>query len=429
MSHFAVANLADCSEFRQTLAARPHRMVHGTALLLGCVLLSAFGWAAVTKANLVVLAQGRVRPETIPTRVFTPSSANYDGRVAAAPFDEGATVRQGDLLVRLDTSRIDNSIERVTRTIAAAEQELAHLRPQRELLTGQCQTAEEKARRELHQAEEAVRLATDRRASDIRQAQSEVDVATANYERIQKLSVQNAATAQQVSDATAKLNQAEEQLVKAQLPVDDSAIAVSRQAVELVSRDFAVRTADLETRIAAKQGEIDAAGRDLANLTLERDACELRSPIDGVIVAGRVRVGDVLEPGKPVFEVAAQATYCFEAAVPGADVGQLQVGMPVRIRFDAYDYQKYGALEGTVTYLSPDSRPLDDSAQTDESKAARNAPVAFVVRIEMNSDEVGRGELRGSIKLGLGGTAEIITDSETLLNILVKRIRKTISLT
>ncbi|MBL8851020.1 MAG: HlyD family efflux transporter periplasmic adaptor subunit, partial [Planctomycetaceae bacterium] len=364
MSRLAVADLADCSEFRQTLAAKPPRIVHGTALLLSCVLLSALGWAAITKANLVVLAQGRVRPETIPTRVFTPSSANYDGRVAAAPFDEGATIRQGDLLVRLDTSRIDNSIERVTRTIAAGEQELSNLTPQRELLASQCQTSEEKARRELHQAEEAVRLAHEKRASDIRQAQSDVAIATTNYERIQKLSDQNAATAQQVSEATAKLHQAEEQLVQAQLPVDDSAVAVARQAVELVSRDFAVRTADLETRIAAKQGEIDASGRDLANLTLERDACELRSPIDGVIVAGRVRAGDVLEPGKPVFELAQQATYCFEAAVPGADVGQLQVGMPVRIRFDAYDYQKYGALEGKVTYLSPDSRPLDQSAQT-----------------------------------------------------------------
>jgi HlyD family secretion protein len=211
--------------------------------------------------------------------------------------------------------------------------------------------------------------------------------------------------------------------------VDDSTIAVARQAVELVTRDFAVRTADLETRIAAKQGEVDAARKDLANLVAEREACELRSPIDGVVVAGRIRVGDVLEPGKPVLELAPQAKYCFEAAVPGSEVGQLKVGMPVKIRFDTYDYQKYGALEGTVTYLSPDSREINPEQLDDDAKAARNLPVAFVVRIEMSGDQVGRGDLRGPIKLGLGGTAEIITETETLLNILIKRIRKTISLT
>jgi hypothetical protein len=49
--------------------------------------------------------------------------------------------------------------------------------------------------------------------------------------------------------------------------------------------------------------------------------------------------------------VAPQTRYCFEAAVPGAEIGQLKVGMPVKIRFDAYDYQKYGALAGAVTYV------------------------------------------------------------------------------
>ncbi len=429
MSRLAIADLADCSEFRQALAARPPRIVHGAALLLTCVLLFALGWSALTKANLVVLAQGRVRPQAIPTRIFSPSGSTCDGRVTEAPFDEGATIHKGDVLVRLDTSHIDNSIAKTTWTIAAAEQELANLTPQRELLASQCRTAKEKARQELRQAEETVRLATGKRASDIRQAQADLSAAEANYNRIGRLVEHKAATQEQLSDTTAKLHQAQEQVVKAELPVNESPVAVAREAVELVAKDFAVRTADLETRIAAKEGEIEAGRRDLANLALEHDHCELRSPIDGVIIAGRIRVGDVLEPGKPVMEIAPQATYCFEASVPGADIGQLKVGMPVRIRFDAYDYQKYGALNGTVTYLSPDSQKIEQSLQTDGSRAARSAPVAFVVRIAMSADRVGHGDLHCPIKLGLGGTAEIITDHESLLKILVKRIRNTISLT
>jgi hypothetical protein len=41
---------------------------------------------------------------------------------------------------------------------------------------------------------------------------------------------------------------------------------------------------------------------------------------------------------------------------------------------------------------------------------------------------VGRGDLRGFVKLGLGGTAEIVTGSESVLSILIKRIRQSISL-
>jgi len=252
MSRLCITDLAECSEYRQTLAARPPKIVHGTALLLTVLLLSALGWSAITRANLVVLAQGRVRPQSIPTRVFTPSGSAYEGRVKEAPFDEGDTVRRGDVLVRLDTSRLDNSIAKVTRTIEAGEQELAHLMPQRQLLTQQCRSSEEKARSELRQSEEAVRLATEKRASDIRTAQVELAAAEANSNRIEKLIDQQAATQQQLSETTAKRQLAQERLVQAKLPVDDSAVGVARKSLDLVGDDFAVRSADLETRIAAK---------------------------------------------------------------------------------------------------------------------------------------------------------------------------------
>ena len=135
---------------------------------------------------------------------------------------------------------------------------------------------------------------------------------------------------------------------------------------------------------------------------------------------------DVLEPGKPVMEIAPRDGYRFETTIASGDVGHVRVGMPVRIRFDAYDYQKYGALEGRVAYIAPDSRSVE-APRTNASGQAANS-VAFLVRIEMQSDEVGRGSLRGAVKLGLGGTAEIITASESLLTILLKRIRLAISL-
>ena len=53
---------------------------------------------------------------------------------------------------------------------------------------------------------------------------------------------------------------------------------------------------------------------------------------------------------------------------------------------------------------------------------------SFVVRVELPIKQVGRGDLIGDVKLGLGGTAEIVTDRESLLLILLKKLRRTISL-
>src|SRR5262249_60418246 len=66
MVNHRVLDLAACTEFRQTLQARPPRLVHGTALLLGALLAAALTWSAVTEADLVVRAPRPVRPITRP---------------------------------------------------------------------------------------------------------------------------------------------------------------------------------------------------------------------------------------------------------------------------------------------------------------------------------------------------------------------------
>jgi multidrug efflux pump subunit AcrA (membrane-fusion protein) len=139
--------------------------------------------------------------------------------------------------------------------------------------------------------------------------------------------------------------------------------------------------------------------------------------MDGVVTRGDVKVGDVLEAGKPVAEIAEQRGFLFEAAVASEDVGHLRVEMPARIKLDAYDYQRYGTVRGTVCYLSPDS-----------GLAEGQQKATYLVRIAVEGDAVGRGEYHGQVKLGMSGQAEIVTGRESLLSLLVKRIHRTISL-
>jgi hypothetical protein len=52
----------------------------------------------------------------------------------------------------------------------------------------------------------------------------------------------------------------------------------------------------------------------------------------------------------------------------------------------------------------------------------------YMVKVAVPRGEVGRGAYRGRVKLGMTGQAEIVTGRESLLSLLVKRIRQTISL-
>jgi hemolysin D len=201
------------------------------------------------------------------------------------------------------------------------------------------------------------------------------------------------------------------------LPVDASKVQVVRRGRELAGRDAAVKQEELELKRVSKQGEVQAARMMLANLELERKQAELRAPMDGVVTSGDIKVGDMLAAGKAVVEIAEEKGFLFEAEVPSTEVAHLRAGMEARIKLDAYDYQQYGTLAGRVSYVSPDSSIRPDQGT-----------VVYFVRIEVDGDEVRRGDYHGKVKLGMAGQVEIVTEQKSLLSLLVQRIRQSISL-
>src|SRR4051812_24871975 len=159
-----VLDLADCTEFRQALQARPPGIVHGTLALLLALLATALGWSAATRATLVVQGSGRIRPVTTPVQVYSAArgealSASVGGRVAEVHCREGDQVRRGDILIRLETGRLDNEIARRARLIRGAEEELTQLDQLDATQARQFVAARVKAEAELAQASAAIHRA------------------------------------------------------------------------------------------------------------------------------------------------------------------------------------------------------------------------------------------------------------------------------
>lgn len=422
MRNQLIVDLAECTEFRQTLQARPPRLVHGCVLLLIALLTTAVLWAALTRADLVVRAGGRVRPTSTPTRVFTAGrgevlSGSAGGRVIEVRFQPGQAVRQGDVLLRLDTGRLDTEIARRQRTIAGGAEELTRLAGLESAGERQAEATRAKADAELVQAVEEVRQAKERQAADVRLAEVELEAARDDEGRLRRLVPVRAATAADMVKATSRRQEALEKREKARLPIDASRVAVLRRARELADQELAVKREELVMKRRTRQAEVEAARLELASLELERRQAVIVAPCDGVVTTGEIKVGDLLEAGKSMVEIAAQEGFRFEAAVPSEEVAHLRPGMPVRVRLDACDYQKYGTMAGTVCFLSP------DSAVPEGEKMA-----CYLVRIDLDGTTVGRGDVRAAVKLGMTGQADIVTDQESLLVLLLRKIRQTISL-
>jgi multidrug resistance efflux pump len=418
-----VLDLADCTEFRQALLARPPRIVHGTAGLLVVLLGMALAWAAATRADLVVRVPGRVRPVATPMKIIPAArgevlSAGVGGQVAEVHVREGDEVRRGALLIRLETGRLDNEIAKQRLRLRVAEEELARLDQLAGLTARQFEAARSKAKAELAQARQDVRRAEAQQGPEIQVAELELEAAREEAQQLRALRGRGVGARADLAKAERMAREAREKRDKVRLPVDQSRVPVAERALVLVDRDYAVKQEELELKRAGKRGEIEATRIELANRELERELAEIRAPIDGVVVKGDVKLGDLLEPGKPVLELARQEGFVFEGSVASEEVGHLAEGMAVRIKLDAYNYQQYGTIGGTVRFLSPDS----------EAGGGAERTVTYTVKIALASDELGRGEYRGRVKLGMTGQADIVTGHRSLLALLVKRIRQTIRL-
>lgn len=420
-----ILDLADCSTVRRSLAARAPRFARRTALLLIILLVVVVVWGSFAQTNVVVRAAGQVRPGAAPVRVLAPTAGELDGRVISAPFAEGDPVHAGEVVVRLDATHLDNQITKLEAALQTSADEIAKIRGLESLINEQLVASTDKAKAEVAQAVEAVSRLADRRSSELRIAEAFLKAAADHWQRMSKMN-SRAVSAEDVVRAEVELRQAEERVVQAKLPVEDTLVTVARRAVELVEREFAIRRAEIQARLVAKQAETDAGRKELVNLKTQRAAAELRSPIDGVVVASRIRPGDILQRGAPALEIAPLGDYRFEAVVPSDNASDLRVGMPVRVKFDSAGVQATSALDGTIVDVSPVPNPAgadERGPKSGETAAASQCTVTHVVRIELRGARPSQAAVNNRIKLGLRGTAEIVTGRESILSSLIRHFR------
>lgn len=380
-------------------------------MLLFALIGTAVLWAAVTRVNLVVAAAGRVRPESTPQKVSVARTDGPTGKVAEVFFTQGQPVRAGDLLLRLDTERLRSEIARKRRAIRGGEEELEKGDRLAELQHRQAKAALDKLDTEIAQAVEEVKRATDERDAERRLARAELRDAAREEEALTRLAQQQAVSQSEVLKASAKRREAETRLEKANLPVDEGKVAVLRKARQLAAEENAIRAQETAVKKTLRVSEVEAGRIEAAALEAELKQAELHAPLSGVVTSPGVKVGDVVEPGRPILEIADHGGFRVEFLVGSDEVENLKVGMAVTVKLEAFDYQKYGTLGGTIEFISPDSAAVEG-----------RPGVAYTVRARVNSDTVGRGPMVGQVKLGMAGQVEVVTGEDSVLELLFKKI-------
>ena len=113
------------------------------------------------------------------------------------------------------------------------------------------------------------------------------------------------------------------------------------------------------TELSHNIGALTASLSEIRNkrIQMEKQKQILKSPIDGYVNTIFVHtIGGVVTPAEKIMTIVPKdATMQIKAKVLNQDVGFIEPNMPVSIKVDTYNFQKYGILDGVVTVVSPNS--------------------------------------------------------------------------
>ncbi|MGB0670761.1 MAG: HlyD family type I secretion periplasmic adaptor subunit [Rhodospirillales bacterium] len=109
------------------------------------------------------------------------------------------------------------------------------------------------------------------------------------------------------------------------------------------------------SRLKETEDDIAQTEEDIKRLQEKILLTEIKAPVSGVVDALSVTtLGGIVEPGRTIMEILPrEADMIAEVRISQRDIGHVSVGDPALIRFDTYDFGRYGGIEGALATISP----------------------------------------------------------------------------
>lgn len=306
-------------------------------VIAGLAAIAAIGltlWSQLSRRestnNLVLYGNVDIREVELAFRV--------PGRLSAVRFDEGDTVKQGDVVAEVDAEPYREALAVAAARVEQAEANLAKLkagsRPQ-----------------EVERARSAVAAAQAANAN-----------AVSDFERQQGLAASGASSEKILDAARARRDETAANLASA------------KEALALAQEGF--RAED----VAAAHAELSAALAQRAQAETQLDDTRLTAPSDGTLIARMREPGSMLGTGVPVYSLSLRNPLYVRAYVDEPHLGKLAPGTTVSVRTDSSDK----VYTGQIGFISPRAEFTPKSVETTQLRTDLVYRLRIVVT---NADE------------------------------------------
>lgn len=352
------------------------------------------GWAHYAEIDQITRGQGQIIASSRTQIIQSPDG----GVLEALLVREGAQVQKGEVLARLERTKVESAYRESEAKVAALSATVSRLRA--EVFGGQPRFEPES---------QAFPEFRENQLSLLKKRRDSLTQEVGAIERMRALA-QKELTMTEPLQATGDVSAAD-------------LLRLQRQVADLEGQMTNRRNKYLQE----VQAELNKAEEDLSaarELMIQRkdqlSNTVLTAPVNGTVKNVRVTtVGGVLRPGDEIMQIVpVEDVLIVEAKVKPADVAFLKPGLDVSVKIDAYDYTIYGSLPGKLSFISADT--MSDDTKRDD--------VFYRIQVKTTSMQFDRRPDENlALQVGMTATVEVKTGQNTVLNYLLKPVVKTMS--
>jgi len=279
---------------------------------------------------------------------------NNSERIIEVLAQEGDKVQSGQILARLDTSRLAPRVAEVAAQADAQQQVVVR----------------------MHNGSRPEEIAQARANLDA--AQADADYARLQYQRLNLLAGDTAgkAVSKQDLDNTHAL-----------LTSSEAKVQLNKKALELAQ--LGPRKED----IAQAEAQLRAYQAQLAYLRQQIKDADLLAPANAVVRSRLLEPGEMSTPQRPVYSLALVDPKWVRAYVGEVDLGLLHPGGTAQISVDSFPKQVFN---GWIGFISPVAEFTPKSVQTEELRPS----LAYEVRVFVQDPA-------DNLRLGMPATVQV----------------------
>ncbi len=424
----AVDFLPDADEIERTPIARgiPVTLYALLSLFVLMVL-----WAAFAEVDMVVSTKGRL-VSTTPNIVIQPIET---AQIDSLDVTVGQVVRKGQVLATLDPTVVGADVTQLRDRLRSLEAQADRLRAE---IDGKAFGGRSNPHESLQgsldleklAAQKARLLRFDENISRLKSSISSNAVEIVSLERRYQ-------SLKEIEGMNEQLVEKQFQSRRALLESRDKRLEVERELVSLrnraneMQRELAGAEADKSAFIKESRQK---ALEELVNVQREKDSLSeqlvkadrrtrfisIEAPVDSVVleVAKRSKGSVIREAETFITLVPLDAPLEAEIRINAAEIATVATGDPVRVKIDAFPFQKHGLVQGRLTKLSQDTVNSDENL-----KGIVNA--FYLARVELGELKLRNLDKPLRLMPGMSIAGEIVTGKRSVISYILYPIIQT----